>query len=274
MYKVSLIMAIYKEPISWVISSLNSLKNQTCQDFEYIIVLDNPKRKEEISQLIDELDISSDRLVLICNEVNLGLTKSLNIGLKCCRGKFIARLDADDISKEERFEKQIDFMESNPNLVVSYSLVTYINEVGDVLFDSWLPKSSGKVLDSLDKINLIAHPSVMMRKDYLIDNNVKYNEDYVRAQDKALWKELVSKGADFGMIREPLIFYRLNQQSVSTKDEFIYERRLINSALFCGENKFARKYILSNFRLTFIVSLFKSFIPAKIRIAINEAKLS
>ncbi len=106
---VSVLMSVYNEPIEWIQEAIDSIIHQTFTDFEFIIVNDNPKRKELATSLVVNAE-KDNRITVISNAENIGLTKSLNIGLKHCKGKYIARMDADDISLPQRFEKQYSYM--------------------------------------------------------------------------------------------------------------------------------------------------------------------
>ena len=101
-------MSIYSEEEEWIRESIDSILNQTFSDFEFIIINDNPNRDKNNS-LLTEYTRIDNRIIIITNEENIGLTKSLNKGLEIARGKYIARMDADDISLPTRFEKQVDF---------------------------------------------------------------------------------------------------------------------------------------------------------------------
>ena len=112
--KVSVVMSVYKEPVEWLHESIDSILNQTFSGFEYIIICDNPEYEEGIL-LLKGYAKKDNRIRLIFNKENIGLTKSLNIGISIAQGDYIARMDADDISEAKRFEKQLDFFESNPD---------------------------------------------------------------------------------------------------------------------------------------------------------------
>ena len=102
--KVSVLMSVYSEPKEWLISSINSILNQSFSDFEFIIINDNPTRSIN-SIVLNYFAITDSRVKIFENKSNIGLTKSLNKGLKLTEGKYIARMDADDISLPDRFFK-------------------------------------------------------------------------------------------------------------------------------------------------------------------------
>lgn len=110
----SVIMAAYNAQ-EYIAEAIESILKQTFTDFEFIIIDD--ASTDNTSAIIHSYD--DGRIKLIKNTVNLGLTKSLNIGLKHANGKYIIRTDADDVNLIDRFEKQIKYMESNPHIMLS-----------------------------------------------------------------------------------------------------------------------------------------------------------
>lgn len=112
---VSVLMSTYNTPNEWLSESIESILNQTFGDFEFLIVDDCSKTNiEEIQKKYND-----PRIKWIKNEVNMGLTKSLNKLLRMAKGKYIARMDSDDISLAERFQVQVQFMDKHPNVIVS-----------------------------------------------------------------------------------------------------------------------------------------------------------
>lgn len=132
MPKLSIIMSVYSEPIEWMRLSVDSILNQSYKDFEFIIINDKPDRKEN-RELLDVYKHKDNRIVLINNKVNLGLTKSLNIGLLAAKGEYIARMDADDISLPDRLKQQVDFLDTHPEVSIVGCSAYKIDEEGNVI---------------------------------------------------------------------------------------------------------------------------------------------
>lgn len=102
---VSVVMAIYNEPVEWMRQAIDSILYQSFKDFEFIIINDNPIRVEN-KEILDEYSAKDSRVIVVLNEENIGLTKSLNKGLAIASGEYIARMDADDIAMPERLRMQ------------------------------------------------------------------------------------------------------------------------------------------------------------------------
>ena len=103
--KISVIMSAYKEDEKWLRASIESILNQSFQDFEFIIVLDNPDAKK-LDYIIKEYKERFSKIKYFKNKKNMGLVYSLNFALKHAKGEYIARMDADDIEIPTRLEEE------------------------------------------------------------------------------------------------------------------------------------------------------------------------
>ncbi len=186
--------------------SITSVLNQTFTDFELLIIDDG-----SIDGSLEIISIQIDpRIKVIRNEKNLGLIKTLNAGIAAAKGKYIARMDADDVSRSERFEKQISFLEKNLNVGVCGTWMYMIHNK-KVYKHRYL--TSDSIKSALVFNNPIVHPSVMMRKD-LFNNTEAYDPAFLHGEDYALWISLLGK-TDFAVLDEPLIEYRAHADQVS-----------------------------------------------------------
>lgn len=207
---ISVLMSVYKEPLEWVDEAIESILNQSFTDFEFIIINDNPTR-QELFEYLDCKVQSDTRIKISVNEHNIGLTKSLNRGLDMCQGKYIARMDADDISMPTRFEKQVSFLEDNPE----YGIVgCWLKDIGNKDAVRKIP-----VEDKEIKLRWIIrppfdHPATMMRASVIHENSIRYDENLRYAQDMQLWYDM-GKICLFANIPEVLFLHRHNRQQVS-----------------------------------------------------------
>lgn len=233
---ISVVISVYREPIKWLSQSLSSIENQSFSDFELIIIIDDPDNQEAINFIIAKAKEDS-RIIILKNEENIGLTKSLNRGLKIAKGKYIARMDADDISYPNRFEKQYAFMESHHNVVLLGTGVRYIDENGNpikkIIYQSENDTSKSRMLFNSG----FSHPSIMIRRSTLVDNNIFYDEDYRQTQDYRLYESLYDYG-DFANIPEVLVDYRISKTQISRQlyskqghNMQMIRRRMINKWL-------------------------------------------
>ena len=187
---VSVLIPVYNAEC-YLKEAVNSIIVQTFSDFEIIIIDDG---STDSSLLILEELAQQDARIKIISRPNTGIVGALNDGLKLCSGKYVARMDADDLCRRDRFELQVQKMESSPKLVALGSCATIIDPEGDVLGDAKLPLEHEQI-DSqhLKGVSSIFHPAVMMRRDVLCQLN-GYRKPAWPAEDMDLWLRLAEKG--------------------------------------------------------------------------------
>jgi len=230
---ISVVMSVYNEE-KYIRESLESILNQTVGDFEIVIFDDcSTDRTAEIIHEIaredaqnlsdegvaesqDESDVSGQlygsRIRLFVNDTNNGLTVNLNRGLKLARGKYIARMDGDDISLPERFEKQIEYLEKHPDTY----LVSCQTETFGAENMVWRMEATPEVLRVMMFVRpVLAHPGFMMRSE-LINEGLLYDESYRSAQDYNLAAR-VAAVHNIGVVSPVLLRYRAHASQVSSK---------------------------------------------------------
>lgn len=220
---VSVIMAVHDEKEEYLKESIGSILHQTHKNLEFIIIDDYSN--EYTQALLGEIDDS--RVHLHRNSRNLGLTKSLNIALSLCKGKYIARMDADDISYETRIEKQLKYMENNYTVGV-VGCWTGSNK------DSKVAHWHGSVSSDWRRVAMmfgnfgVCHPSAFIRKSILDDNGIIYDEEIKKAQDYDLWIQML-KVSDMMVYPEVLLMYRIHEKQITneSRNEQIFWRNYI-----------------------------------------------
>ena len=176
--KISVVMSVYNGE-KYLREAIESILKQTFSDFEFIIVNDGSTD----SSLSIIQSYSDERIRLINNEKNIGLTKSLNKALKLAGGEYIARQDAEDISLLNRFEEQMKYFEKHPETALLGTSFYKINRDGEGIGKRIALANPG---NALFKENQFMHGSVMFRKE-VIDNLGGYNELIRYSQDYELW---------------------------------------------------------------------------------------
>lgn len=212
---ISVIMSIYKEPVEWIKLAIDSILNQTFQDFEFIIINDKPDRLEN-KVMLDEYIQQDKRVRVIHNEQNIGLTRSLNKGLSVAQGEYIVRMDADDISVPNRFEIQLDFMKSHPQFIACGGNIDMIDEKGKTISNGIFASNPNRIKVRAIQHCPLCHPASMFRR--VADGGpILYNEQRRLAQDYALWTELLAKGYQITNLRKTLVEYRVSSNHISSK---------------------------------------------------------
>ena len=130
-------------------------------NFEFIIV--NDASNDQTKQILEGYD--DPRIIVVNNSVNLGLTKSLNKAIKGAKGKYVSRMDADDISLPHRFETQVKFLRSNPDYALVGSSYYQIDASGSICSLIKVLTQNREIKEGLENQNWFGHGSVMMRKD-------------------------------------------------------------------------------------------------------------
>lgn len=200
---ISVIMPVYNGE-KYLREAIDSILNQSYSNFELIILNDASIDKTE--KII--LSYSDSRIIYVKNERNLQLVETLNKGIELARGRYIARMDQDDISVSERFEKQIEFMIEHPDIDVCGS---YVETIG-AKQQKWIyPRTSEYIEAAMLFHSPLVHPSVMIKKTFF--DNQKYDDKYCKAEDYYLWVKNIKKHK-FANIPEFLLFYRLHEQQM------------------------------------------------------------
>lgn len=193
--------------------AIESLLAQTNGDFELIVV--NDGSRDESDKILAAC--KDQRIKIITNQKNIGLTKSLNLALRQATGEYVARLDSDDVSAPERLAKQLVFMERHPEIVLVGSGVQRIDEKGKDLGSEQV--TTGPVMIKYELIlhNPFYHSTIFFRRQ-IIAGEGGYNEDYVCAQDFEMYSRLSQK-YQMDNIDEPLVKFRVHRESVVAKPE-------------------------------------------------------
>lgn len=225
--KVSVVMLVYNGE-KYIKEAIESILNQTFRDFELLII--NDGSTDNSIGIINEFKDS--RIRILHNEGNKGLVYSRNMSVSVAKGEFIAVMDCDDISQKKRLEKQLNFLEENPEFAVVGSLVQSINKEGKPIGEAWsLYASPEKIKAIMLFRNFIANPASMIRKEILRQNS--YENLYPPAEDYALWVRIIENYKVWN-IPEILLYYRvhdLNISSLRIAQRFEAEKKLIRRQL-------------------------------------------
>lgn len=212
--EISVLMSVYNEKLSEIEESINSILTQSLNNFEFIIVNDNPQRND-IGWLLSKYEEKDERILVINNNKNIGLAESLNKAAKASKGRLLARMDADDVSDINRFERQYEVINNREGDVV-FTNYTFIDEDSKHVGDSKAIKNSYTTND-LNRIlpfeSPIHHPTVMMTRS--IFEKVGGYRNFPCAQDRDLWLRIWEVGGKFYFIEDVLLKYRIRVNSIS-----------------------------------------------------------
>ena len=215
MPRLSVIMGVYNvENMIMIEKAINSILSQTFSDFDFIIC--NDGSNNETINYIKELAKKDNRIRILTNEKNFGLAYSLNKCIENSSSEYIARMDADDISKKDRLEKEIKFLDENDNYAVVACNANLIDETGKI----WGKRSNPEIVKKEDFLfnSPVIHPTVIMRKKALEDvNYYRVSKETMRTEDYDLWMRLYEKGYKIYTIQECLYYFREDEQCLKRR---------------------------------------------------------
>ncbi|SNU03304.1 Glycosyltransferase involved in cell wall bisynthesis [Prevotellaceae bacterium MN60] len=212
---VSVLMCFYNEKECFLRKSIESILNQTYRNIEFVIIGDCPPNNN-LPNVVREYMAKDSRIHYFQNEVNLGLTKSLNKGLSLCKGEYVVRMDADDISLPDRIQKQVCYMDKHPKVFASGGGGYAIDENDNIIRRIEVPTGYKQLLKTSLTTSPLLHPSAILRCNE--KSSVSYDENFRYAQDYALWISLMEKDLrSVTNIKAPLIKYRYSSGQIFTK---------------------------------------------------------
>lgn len=247
--KISVILPVYNGE-DYLRYALDSILDQTYKDFELILVNDGSTDKTRT--IVDEYAKKDDRVVPI-HQKNIGLVATLNKAISLSKGKYIARMDADDISLPRRFAEQISLLEANKNSVLCGSCFDVINEFNEFIRLGVAPAFDEDLKRSMRLYNPIAHGSVMFKREAFLKTD-GYSSTVGPTEDYDLWMKLSELG-EFVFSEKSLFRWRVNPEGIthSANDtmqdatrELVYAYRQENPVLPYTSKKMrltGRKYI-------------------------------
>ena len=209
--EISILMSFYNEKEEEIIKSISSIISQTFKKWELILVCDNPTRKDFVLYLKKKYFLEK-RIKIIENEKNIGLALSMNKALSFSKGEYIARMDSDDICMKKRLEEQLKYMKKN-KVDLCCSDFNFIDENDCILTLKARSYENSELRRLLPYENTIHHPTVMIKKNILVECGGYRN--FPCAQDYDLWLRLWEKNITMGIIKKPLIQYRIRNNSIS-----------------------------------------------------------
>jgi len=234
--KVSVLMPIYKTNETYLREAISSILNQTYTDFEFLILDDCPEddREDIVKSFNDE------RIKYLKNEKNLGITPSRNKLLELARGEYIAVMDHDDISLPERFAKQVEFLDNNSAIgVVSCQVERF-----PVKSITNHPIENLEIKKHLMHANVVAHTAMMIRKNVLLETNIRYENQFSPAEDYMLCLRLINYTL-FHNIPEVLVKYRFFDGNTTNRQW----NKMVNADAICrcvAAKEYPYLYTLSN----------------------------
>jgi glycosyltransferase involved in cell wall biosynthesis len=257
---ISVVMPAYNSEKT-VGEAIKSVLKQTYRNFEFIIVDDgSTDRSLEIIKIYARKD---RRIKILHNKKNEGIAKTRNYGIKKSKGKYIAVQDSDDISSPRRFEKQVDFLEKNPDVGVVGSFIEIFDNSKKIRDIRKYPKEDKKLREMIFFVCPIAQPSTMIRKETLEKVGL-YDKKYPLSEDIDLWFRIGEK-YKFSNIQEVLLKYRENPKSATGSKTKLIEK-LANEIRWKNRKNPAYNFSFLAFMYNLIHRISIYIIPSKFKL--------
>lgn len=226
---VSVLMSTYNR-YEFLPEAIESILNQTYQNFEIIVVLEYCENQNKIEKIL--LGYNDARIKIIKNKEKLGFSRSLNIGFDMAKGKYVARMDDDDISLPERLEKQVEFLELNNDIGALGTRAEFFMYSSGVF--EYIPTDPEEVKVKMLSFSTICHPSIMMRKETFDKYALRYDPNYF-TEDYELWSRAI-KYMKIANLDEVLLMYRASFQNATAGQN---EIKIHNSHKKIMKNQFS-----------------------------------
>lgn len=220
---LSVLMSLYyKERPDHLRQSLHSVFSQTIRADEIVLVEDGPLTPELYS-IVTEYSAQFTELKVVPLPVNGGLGDALNEGLKHCSNELVVRMDTDDICRPNRFEKQLKFMDENPDIDISSAwLEEFEGDISNIKSIKKVPASHEEISQYIKTRNPLNHPCVIFRKKAVEDaGNYQH---FPLFEDWYLWARMFKNGSKFANINEPLLYFRTSPDMYKRRGGFKYAK--------------------------------------------------
>lgn len=221
---VSVLIAVYNSE-KYIEETISSILSQTYEELEIIIIDDGSTDKT----LDKVLKFNDKRIQLYKNDKNMGIPYSRNKGLQLAKGEYIAIIDADDIAVDTRIEKQVNHLKRYQDIdVLGTFYKTLGNRLPRIIKTPFIKPNEIKCY--LMFYNNIANPTVMLRKEFLDNNKIKFNERFFVAQDYEMWSQVIKQG-NIAILPEALTCYRVGHFNItksSKEGKTVARKKLID----------------------------------------------
>lgn len=246
-----LISVYHKDNIDFFQQALESVTvGQTLKPRQVVIVQDGPV-SPQVDAIIAALadDLPEIAFTTVKKDVNAGLAAALNSGLTVCKYDWVARMDADDISASDRFEKQVRFVTENPDIdVVGGTIAEFKRSVGDIRSERHVGLCQEEILSMAKKRSPMNHVTVLYRKSAVLDSGA-YSENFGKLEDYKLWVDMLSSGKHFGNLNDVLVHVRIGNGFVERRSNRreIYDWDMLQTYLL--KNRFISRLQATRNRL-------------------------
>ena len=261
-FKFSVLMSLYKkEKAEYARECFRSLENQTIKATEWVIVEDGPLN-DELYSLLDEYEAKYPNLIKrVKFEENRGLGLALHDGILHCSYDLVARMDTDDIAREDRFEKQLKEFKKNPSLdICSSHICEFEGNIDNVVTSRKVPIGYDEIKKYQKRRDAFNHMAVMYKKSSVI--KAGNYQSCLLMEDTVLWVNMLLNGCIASNVDDYLVYARIGKDMFERRGGYSYYKKYK-----AGRKRVYQTGYISwfDYRYTLLVQLIISLIPNKLR---------
>ena len=221
--KISVIMSVYNGE-AYLAEAIESVVNQTFADWELLVI--NDCSTDSTAEILSGFAAKDSRIKVHTNEINLRLPSSLNKALALVQGKYVARMDADDICLPNRLQKQYDFMEANPDIALSSCRFMTLKN-GVISSGGGGARSDSESIQALLLVtNPVLHPGIIAKAEVI--RALQYDKEFTCTEDLELWTRFLMAGHTVEIQPEYLMIYRLHDKQITKTTLEKQHREVLN----------------------------------------------
>ena len=256
----SVLISIYfKEKPEFFDSALESLENQTVKASEWVIVQDGPIGQELID-VIDKYKKRGNNIVDVILEKNMGLGLALANGIVHCSYDIVARMDSDDICRNDRFEKEIPFLINNELDACSSHILEFEEDPSKIISARRVPLDHDAIVKYQKKRSALNHVAVIFKKSSVLKaGNYK---DCPLMEDDMLWTDMILSGAKLGNIDDYLVYVRTNSSMIARRGGLSYYKKYKKARKMIRKTKFISWW---DYKKTCIIQFIVCIMPSRLR---------
>lgn len=257
----SVLMSVYyKDNKDWLIECIESMLNQTIKTNDFVIVKDG-KLNDELDFVISEYCKKySDIFNIIELSENVGLGPALAIGVKKCKNEIIARMDSDDISREDRIEKELKIMQENNLDMVGSNIAEFTDNINNIRAYRILPENNDEIIKFAKKRNPFGHPSMLLRKSKVLEAG-NYRTYYL-CEDYDMWIRMFMVKAKAYNIQENLVYMRISDDFYKRRGGIKYLKSILKFKTEQFKNGF---YSIKDYAISSCASIITCLMPNAVR---------
>lgn len=265
---ISVLMSVcHKDKPEFFVEAIESVLTQTLAPKEIVIIIDG-HIDCQYEEIIYSYEKKYDTIKIYRYEENRGLWYALNFGVNKCNYNFIARMDSDDICVPYRFEKQMSIMKEKKFDLVGCNTIEFENDISNIISRRLMPENHREIFEYSKKRNPFIHPSVMIRKNVLI-NSGSYQK-FLLFEDYHAWVQMIINGAKCYNIQENLVYMRVDKDFYKRRGGLSYIPKIIKFFNFLLKKKYINLY---EYFFTLLPRLIICIVPSCIREKFYKRKL-